>query len=348
MTEGEARHEYEAYCVRMHRKPSARWSESLEDGSWLFVEVKEEGQPSPGSYEGVAVRAQGGVFRFAGGLGKVFRCYAAELGAPASEERFLGVTAQGTYQAFDHGVAIWEAKENFAYPLVESLSSLPSQMCVVAFLDLRSFTSWSDKKPEEVQRAVQTLESAVQDGFSGKAPPWKHLFLKGTGDGVMIVSQADWYRSDTDGKHLSKLVPGHAKDFLCACRRAVDFGAERLKHYGYPLAVGCGIAVGELNRVFLFGRLDFVGPAANEAAKLQQHAWNEVCITRDFGAILKEEGTRLDSEWELPAKGWRLHPATPVELQAPGEAVSDLEPRLAQRLARRWSHICRRFRLMER
>jgi len=278
------------------------------DGSWLFIEVDkclEEG----GDYKGVAVRADGGVFTFQGALGKVLRRAKGELGAPKSCERFLGSTAFGCYQAFDAGFAIWEGGEDLGFPLLESLIPLRRQMCIVAFFDLRGFTAWSkDAAPEEVHQAIQAFEASIHDGFPYEleSKPWERLFLKGTGDGVMIVSQADWYKEAPDNRQMIEFKQGHAIKFLHACERAVSAGRKRLAHYNFPLAIGCGIASGELDRVFLFGRFDFIGPAANEAAKLQQHSWNEICVTREFGAVLNTDGWSLDAEWVLASKGWRL------------------------------------------
>ena len=304
MTEGQARTAYTEYCAQGAREPQLRNAIPLEDGSWLFVEVEE---PLPnGRYEGVAIRADGGVFPFYGALGKVLRA-CPKLGPPNSYERFLGTTALGRYQAFDAGVAIWEGRENIGFPLLESLSPLRRQMCIVAFFDLRGFTSWSkDATPDEVQQAIKAFEAAVHDGFPVESAPWEQLFLKGTGDGVMIVSQADWYKSTPPPQRMIELAPGHGRAFLHACEQTVSAGRGQLAHYRFPLAIGCGIASGELDRVSLFGQFDFIGPAANEAAKLQQHAWNEICVTREFGAALNLGGWSLDAEWDLATKGWRL------------------------------------------
>ena len=308
MTKDQARKAYADYCTK---KSSTAIKDSktidMGDGSWLFIEV-DESPVSGGRYEGVAVRADGGVFTFLGALGKILRQAQRKLGAPKSRERFLGSTAFGCYQAFDAGFAIWEGEEDIGFALLESLNPLRRQMCIVAFFDLRGFTSWSNKAaPEEVQQAIQALEASIHDGFPyGEDSPWRKLFLKGTGDGVMIVSQADWYKEAQNNRQMIEFTRGHARKFLHACERAVSAGRERLVHYNFPLAIGCGIASGELDRVFLFGRFDFIGPAANEAAKLQQNAWNEICVTREFGAALNTDGWSLDAEWVLATKGWRL------------------------------------------
>lgn len=311
MTEDQARRAYEDYCARDGRQIKSNDAISLGDGSWLFVEVDEQRPDANGRYEGVAVRAGGGVFPFYGAIGKVLRRHREALGAPKSHERFLGTTAYGHYQAFNDGVAIWEGEEDVGFALLESLSPLHRQLCIVAFFDLRGFTSWSqDAAPNDVQQAIEVFETAVHDGFPVKSAPWQKLFLKGTGDGVMIVSQADWYNEKGSPQQMIEFTRGHARHFLHACERTVSAARTRLGHYGFPLAVGCGIASGKLDRVFLFGRFDFIGPAANEAAKLQQHAWNEICVTREFGAVLSLDGWTLDAEWNLATKGWRLRSLT--------------------------------------
>ena len=315
MTEDQARKAYAVYCAQKNRTVIQDSSAiHMGDGSWLFVEI-DESSVNGGRYEGVAVRADGRVFTFQGALGKVLgntvKHKDAELllGTPKSCERFLGSTAFGCYQAFDAGFAIWEGGENIGFPLLESLIPLPRQLCIVAFFDLRGFTTWSkDAAPEEVQQAIQAFEDSIHDGFPYEleSKPWERLFLKGTGDGVMIVSQADWYKGTQLHQQMNKFAQGHARKFLHACEKAVLAGRARLAQYNFPLAIGCGIASGELDRIFLFGRFDFIGPAANEAAKLQQHAWNEICVTSKFGRVLNLNGWSLDAEWELATKGWRL------------------------------------------
>ncbi len=309
MTEEQARRIYAEYRVQKNiAATSAIKAVNMGDGSWLFVEV-EKPRNEGGDYNGVAVRADGGVFTFQGALGKVLLQAQKGLGAPKSCERFLGSTAFGCYQAFDAGFAIYEGKEDVGFALLESLSPLRRQMCIVAFFDLRGFTTWSkDATPEEVHQAIEALEASIHDGFpyASDSKPWVRLFLKGTGDGVMIVSQADWYKGANLDQRMSEFVKGHARKFLHACETAVLAGRSRLAHYNFPLAIGCGIASGELDRIFLFGRFDFIGRAANEAAKLQQHAWNEICVTSEFGKVLNMDGWNLDAECMLANKGWRL------------------------------------------
>lgn len=321
MTEEQARKIYADYRAQKSRAEiSDSKAINMGDGSWLFVEV-EKSKDEGGDYEGVAVRADGGVFCFLGAIGKVLRQAKKELGAPKSCERFLGSTAFGCYQAFDGGFAIYEGKEDLGFPLLESISPLRRQMCIVSFFDLRGFTTWSkNATPEMVHLAIEALEASIHDGFpyTSDSRPWVRLFLKGTGDGVMVVSQADWFKGANLDHRMSEFANGHARKFVHACETAVLAGRARLAHYNFPLAIGCGIASGELDRIFLFGRFDFIGPAANEAAKLQQHAWNEICVSSEFGKILNIDGWNLDAECVLANKGWRLR-----SLGAQPEAAGD-------------------------
>lgn len=144
----------------------------------------------------------------------------------------------------------------------------------------------------------------------------------------MVVSQADWHHDATVGKQRTSLVPTHVTDFLRACEDTVSRARQQLTQDGSPLAIGCGIACGKLDRVFLFGRFDFLGSAANEAAKLQQHAWNEVCVTNEVKTLLEHDGRSSTADWPLASRGWRL-----------GEnAMSDAQPSAAadaQEAARR-------------
>lgn len=306
MTEEEARTIYETFCKNATRPAKSTSPRLQSDGSWRFVEIEEAG--ANGTYAGVVVRVDGAAFPFGGALGKTFRNFP-NLGTPRSPERSLGASAFGRYQAFENGVAIWEGGEDIAFPILESLSPLRRQLCVVAFFDLRGFTSWSGSAhPDQVQETIRAFEDAVHIGFPSSHPSLRRLFLKGTGDGVMVVSQADWHRDATLGQQRTTLVRTHAWDFLRACEDVVSKSRQQLGQCRLPLAIGCGIACGELDRVFLFGRFDFLGGAANEAAKLQQHAWNEICVTNDIRTILERDGRPSNSDWALASKGWRLRP----------------------------------------
>ncbi len=179
-----------------------------------------------------------------------------------------------------------------------------------------------------MQEAIHAFEDAVHIGFPTDLASLPRLFLKGTGDGVMVVSQADWHRDATPHEQMTTFVRAHALDFLNACERVVSTVRKQLTEDGLPLAIGCGIACGALDRVFLFGRFDFIGRAANEAAKLQQHAWNEICVTDEFRGILKLDGRASEADWALAGKGWRLRANEISNAQPP--AAADM-PKSARR-----------------
>jgi class 3 adenylate cyclase len=308
MTESEARPIFETFC-ELHGLRKDIAGTPCADGSWLYVQ-KDEGSPN-GEYVGVAVRSDTRkAFGFYGALGKVFRNGAPVLGLPTSNELVLGATGWGRYQTFDNGIATWDGGVfnltgdgvgNQSRMLLESLIKLPRQICLVAFFDLRGFTTWSGKHTEEAQKAIRAFEESVRLGFPTHGQQWLRLFIKSTGDGVMIVSQADWYQDDGSNACCTALKPGHAKDFLNACLKTLSSGRENLAKF--PLSIGCAIATGNLDRVFLFGRLDYIGPAANEAAKLQQHARDEICLTDEFLKVLVRDG---EAPAERSSMGWRL------------------------------------------
>jgi class 3 adenylate cyclase len=302
MTQEQARSFYTQHCAQQKRPALEPLRIEQQGNAWIFVEV-EDGPID--AAKGVIVREDGSAFTFRGALGRVFHG-TPQLGLPQSNELVLGATELGRYQVFDNGIAIWDGGTTFGFPLVESFSK-GRHPCIVAFFDLRGFTSWSkptETKPDDVQAAICSFEEAVHHGFPTDGQRWLKLFVKGTGDGVMIVSQADWYHGGNPNKKMSQFQSGHARDFLHACSEVLLVGKEKLKTL--PLAIGCAIAAGDLDRIFLFGRLDYIGSVANEAAKLQQHAWNEICITDIFQEMLLGDGEMLHGATELPPKRWRL------------------------------------------
>jgi len=68
--------------------------------------------------KGVLLKSNGENLPFFGALGKLVRQHG--LGLPASREYFLASTFHGRYQAYDRGLAIWEAPEgggDVGYPI---------------------------------------------------------------------------------------------------------------------------------------------------------------------------------------------------------------------------------------
>ncbi len=176
-------------------------------------------------------------------------------------------------------------------------------MGLTAFFDLRSFTSWSKcRRSAEIQRLIEQLERILQAAlgreFKGS------LFFKWTGDGAMIVSEEIQFQK-----------------FSRACCRGVIEISRILEGDYESLAVGCGITKGEVTQLFMFGRFDYVGDAINEASKLQQFAWNEVCLAREVYDILLREGVLMQNARRMGSKGYRVDPETLLGSLIAGDAA---------------------------
>jgi len=120
------------------------------------------------------------------------------------------------------------------------------------------------------------------------------VFIKGTGDGMMIVSERDWFAgqelSEKRERGAGATIPiriGHASAFL---RASIRFIRQARSVIPRELAIGCGIDAGELHQVFVLGQSDYLGEAANNAAKLQQLAWDEVVISGRVAECLQADG----------------------------------------------------------
>jgi len=202
------------------------------------------------------------------------------------------------------GIAVWEGRPDIGFPI----PTLPNEVqtgrqcqAIVAFFDLRGFTSWSGREGRtaaNIQDAVRELEEQFQTAFSRN---WcSNLFSKGTGDGFMLISEAGWVGDPAD--YESVFQQGHAAMFARACAMLIRDARERLPA---ELAIGCGIALGEITQVFLLGRPDYIGSPVNEAAKIQQFAWDELCVTDSFRAALADDGVTSGTR-RMGDRGWRI------------------------------------------
>jgi class 3 adenylate cyclase len=264
----------------------------LPNGDWLATRPQ---LPS----EGIVLRAKGDPVPFFGALGKLV----STLGLPLSRELLLGSAQRGRYQIYEHGLAVWEEFQhgrNLGYPVATWDSpEKRARKCnaLVAFFDLRGFTSWSASHAtaQQIQEVVLAFESAFQDAFSGK---WcSKLFAKGTGDGFMAISEEGW--SEPVSKNFEG---GHGRAFCRACAETVTKGRTYLPK---ELAIGCGITLGEITQFYVLGRPDYAGPAVNEAAKIQSVAYDEICISEQVLNGLNIDGNALDGKF-LPGKGIRV------------------------------------------
>lgn len=197
------------------------------------------------------------------------------FGDPLTGERWIG-SGIGRYQLFDSGIVRWENtnSENCAVPYFYGRN--PSQgysiECMVAFIDIRGFTKWSQKHGyDKMHEVISSLESVLQRHFA--LSEFKELFLKGTGDGFMIAQEGIPYAHHDDSEKVHVAVDY----FIGACMGCCKSMATILKEY--ELTVGFGVDIGELKKVLILGRWDYIGDAVNNASKLQSKGENEVIIS---------------------------------------------------------------------
>jgi class 3 adenylate cyclase len=181
-------------------------------------------------------------------------------------------------------------------------------MALVAFFDLRGFTAWSLKQsPDVLQRTIENLEIAFQNAFLRS---WCHrLFSKGTGDGLMVVSEAGNF-GESIATPSENLQPGHCRAFCIACAQTVEAAGKSVPE---ELAVGCGITLGEVTQLYLLGRPDYIGSPVNDASKIQAIAYGEVCIATKVIDQLRAEGFNAEGK-VIPGKGSRIETARLFEL----------------------------------
>src|SRR5262249_18403231 len=194
-------------------------------------------------------------------------------------------------QLFDKGIAVWDRGyvQDVGYARLLNEDERGGRECSVlaAVLDLRRFTRRSDTLPAaEIQSTVEALEGAFQKSFGDRC--WKSLFVKGTGDGLVVVSEEQGFLADAD-------TPEHTAAFLEACVNTIAMFRKSRPAYD----VGCGIDAGPAKQIFLLGQTDYLSPALNHAAHNQDNAVNEIRLTRRFAGLLEaggEQGHRLASK----------------------------------------------------
>jgi class 3 adenylate cyclase len=300
MTRDEAQREHDAALMELRQDTpllvpgdwdQPRRVEQLED-SWLFWYVDPR---IPGEVRRDAVVVRGdhkGTFIVLGAIGKIFSMHSETIGLPLSNERWLG-SGPGRYQLFENGVGVWDRGyvQDLGYPRVLEPAYRAGRDCkaLVAIFDLRGFTTTADSQDSaEVQAVIEDLEGAFQVSFARKC--WVSVFVKGTGDGLLVVTESEHFRGiDNRRVSVSELYQDHAVEFVDACQRVIrDFRARRR---GTP-AIGCGIDCGQVKQVFLLGQSDYLGPAVNHAAKIQQRAVDEVRMSTTVRDWLAADGGR--------------------------------------------------------
>ncbi len=308
MDEEEARQRLTEYLSMLQEsdtsyRPNRSWLadnpqfQRLPNGDWL---VQNPGRQN----QGVLLKRDGRNIPFYGALGKLVPV----LGLPTSREYLLGSASNGRYQYYENGLAVWEALEgvtDIGYPVArwESINQrAKSCQALIAFFDLRNCTNWSQSQDaQRIQNVIETVEQCFQDAFSRA---WcLRLFAKGTGDGFMVVSESGWYAVG-DKTFEGNFQEGHAEAF---CRGWA--GPKRTAEAKIPdgLAIGCGITVGLITQLYLLGRYDYIGPAVNEAAKIQPIAYNEICMSSEVIGYLRKGGVAIEGK-NLPGMGIRVSP----------------------------------------
>lgn len=171
--------------------------------------------------------------------------------------------------------------------------------CIVAFADIRGFTNWVlENEPQKVQELIFDLEGVLQKHF---ARPWfPELFIKGVGDGFMIVLEKERYMHAVselvtlDSKTKNDCFPksrGFVSDFICACYSFSKELVPMLKEKN--LGLGFGTDVGKLKNVLILGRWDYLGEAVNKAFKYQNKASGSVIFSEECFNEIKRESSEL-------------------------------------------------------
>jgi class 3 adenylate cyclase len=323
MNEHEARQQLTKYLQFLqgdiNYQPHSSWlSDSpqfrqLANGDWLVTHPE-------APHQGVLLQSDGTTLPFFGALGQLVP---RRGWLPASREYFLASASHGRYQAYDRGLAIWEAPAgggDIGYPVAkwESIDQRArSCHALIAFFDLRGFTTWSaSQDAKRIQDVIEIVEQSFQDAFSRR---WcQRLFTKGTGDGFMVVSEAGWYALSAEATAVGFQV-GHAKAFCQACAETIRNAKTRIPD---TLAIACGITTGPITQLYLLGRFDYIGPPVNEASKIQALAYNEMCLSTKVVESLQQDGVEVAGK-VLPGKGVRVS----AEAFIPGEGAENSESR---------------------
>jgi class 3 adenylate cyclase len=268
----------------------------LPNGDWAATDPD-----TPG--DGVLLKTDGTTIPFFGALGKM----TSHLGwRPASREYFLGSTLYGRYQFFEQGLAVWEDYDNLGnagHPIIQWPSvTARARTCtaLTAFFDLRGFTTWSaGQEPLVVQEAIENFENAFQHAFSRR---WcQRIFAKGTGDGLMVVSEAACF-AEGPPPPAGDLHPRHCAAFCLAAAQTVVDAASLIPR---DLAVGCGVTLGRVMQLYLLGRPDYIGPEVNSASKIQSVAYSELCLSNAVVERLASDGFVVHGT-EIPGKAIRI------------------------------------------
>ncbi|MBS2025050.1 MAG: adenylate/guanylate cyclase domain-containing protein, partial [Deltaproteobacteria bacterium] len=225
--------------------------------------------------------------------------YEERLGGPIGDEGFAASSMRARCQRFANGLVIWENTTDPEGKLLEIGAwpsftvEAPKVSAIAAIFDLRGSTDLAKEEPELVVKLARVLERSVQEELEKGS--WVRAstgpFLKGTGDGVLLVAEVN---ASTSTRRLGE-------ELVATCLKVV----RRFRRTENALPIGCALETGKVLRVFRYGRTDYLGGAINQSGKLQSVAWNELVVGPRLSKILGIDGKRGK---RLGSKGWRIDP----------------------------------------
>jgi class 3 adenylate cyclase len=156
---------------------------------------------------------------------------------------------------------------------------------LVVFTDIRGFTRWAEKNEvfARLNEFAGTFLGTLRKVFPKKAG----YFLKGLGDGAMLVQEVDdkldAQRARTLLEQLLGLVRTAEEQFATDCRVFAEAIGQRS-----DLRMGWGIVRGAVQKI-TSPAADYMGPNVNKAARLCDQA-------RPFGIVIDRDDFALPPE----------------------------------------------------
>jgi class 3 adenylate cyclase len=147
------------------------------------------------------------------------------------------------------------------------------------FVDIRGFTAWSDavEVSASLNEFVQRFKEIIQAHFPSRA-----YFLKGLGDGAMIVREVEGEMNAEVARDLLAEALATIETLSGEFKNLCKTFAEKIGH-GAPLELGWGIVRGKVKRLGeKKADRDYVGANVNKCARLCDRA-------RPFGLVVDRE-----------------------------------------------------------
>lgn len=161
-----------------------------------------------------------------------------------------------------------------------------STPALILFTDIRGFTKWADTTEvfAHLNAFISEFLNILRREFPGPT------FLKGLGDGAMIVEELSSGGVDPPAivaRVLATIARVEAR-FSAYC----DEFARSIGHQG-DLRLGWGVARGEVKKFERGNQTDYVGSNVNKAARLCE-------LARPFGVVLDAD------DFPRPAEPWKF------------------------------------------